>query len=180
MKLYFLVIYAVVCPCLTADAVSYPCDYELSNRVFTNWNFKDVTWLSLSSKTICRSSFYNENPEVDIWPSTMTGVMFVDCNLDNVYDKIPPGNTVIGGSQRKFKVQNDGEDWILNPGNLSPVEPADKERFLKLGISTNPRNIPSDKMEEPITMRELRRKDMQESITRKQREIMDLEAELSR
>jgi hypothetical protein len=83
--------------------------------------------------------------EKDIFPDDMTGVTFYNCNLDNVY--VPPGNTVIGGSQRRIKVQNDWEDWILEKkmGRWQPKEPMNKEERLEKNISIDPRKIPKKK-----------------------------------
>jgi hypothetical protein len=44
----------------------------------------------------------------------MTGTTFVNCNLDNCF--IPPGNTVTGGSQRRYISNADG-DWLVDADN---------------------------------------------------------------
>lgn len=84
---------------------------------------------------IYRSSFYWEQPDSKPFRDDMRGVTFVNCNLDNLI--IPNGNTVIGGSQRKFKAQADGEDWIVND-QKQPLEPLNKERFIAEGKSIDP------------------------------------------
>ncbi len=94
------------------------------------------------------SNFYKEariddvNPVKEIFPIGMRGVTFYNCNLDNVF--VPPFNTVIGGSNRKIKVQNDGEDWILDNA-FKPVEPMDIERRKEFDVSFDPKDIPVQK-----------------------------------
>ena len=68
---------------------------------------------------ITGSSFSQEIPDSQVFPSTMQGVVFINCNLDNCL--IPEGNTVVGGSQRRFKAMEDGSDWLLDEDDL-PVE----------------------------------------------------------
>lgn len=72
---------------------------------------------------IVGTCFYRESPLGEIgdplkkiFLATMTGVIFLRCNLDNVF--IPPGNTLMddGGvpcSNRRIRVQDDGRDWIV-------------------------------------------------------------------
>ena len=112
------------------------------------WSFKNFTNGYLGDKTIPRgiviyaSVFMQEKPDSHIFPEDMTDVTFVACNLDNVY--IPEGNMVIGGSMKEFKVQNDGEDWVIDDQG-QPVEPINKEAFEAVGVSTKPEDIPSKK-----------------------------------
>jgi hypothetical protein len=87
----------------------------------------------------------------DIFPNGMTGVTFVDCNLDGCI--VPVGNTVQGGTNRSIKVQNDLEDWVLDGD--TPTEPTNKADFLALGLSIDPADIPNEKVDKPITNQEV-------------------------
>lgn len=88
---------------------------------------KDFTGHDLSAETdmfgieIIGSCFSQESPNRHIFPDEMSGVNFIDCNLDNCF--IPEGNTIIRGSHRFFKVQEDGQDWLVDPITLEPIEP---------------------------------------------------------
>lgn len=108
-------------------------------------SFKKETDLKPGT-VIYASVFYQEWVEgdvmKDIFPATMEGVTFYNCNLDNVY--ISPGNTVIGGQHRKIQVQNDWDDWILED-NLKPKKPMNKEEREKKNLSIKPNDIPKDK-----------------------------------
>jgi hypothetical protein len=70
-----------------------PSKKPLSYQVFTNWDFRDRPEYKFEGSTIIASYFYNEKPNSEIFFSTMTGVVFVRCNLDNI--KIPAGNILI-------------------------------------------------------------------------------------
>lgn len=128
------------------------------------WSGKDYTHKSLKDEVIPKgtviyaSCFYQEASEdatkieeiqKHIFPEDMTEVTFYNCNLNNVY--IPPHNTVIDpcGRTKLIKVQNDREDWIID-GDLKPVEPVNKKKFLELGLSIDPKDIPKNKLAENI------------------------------
>lgn len=89
------------------------------------YNFKDFTGQFLQDADfsgvteIVRSCFSQEKPDTHVFPDDLSGVVFVDCNLDNVY--IPPGNVTVNCSQRRFKAQDDGYDWLIDE-NDNPVE----------------------------------------------------------
>ena len=93
------------------------------------------------------SCFCHEEPDTAIFREDMTGVTFYNCNLDNVV--IPKGNTVIGGTQNRFKRQNDAENWIVDENN-EVVEPFEKKRFIMEGRSIDPVSIPDEKLDEPL------------------------------
>jgi len=120
-------------------------DDKYSHKDFTGRRLTDAK--DLNGITIFGSCFSQEIPDTKVFPNDMTGVVFYNCNLDNVF--ISDGNSTIGCSQRKFKVQNDLMDWILDK-DLKPAEPIMKKEFEKLGISTDPKDIPKDKMDESI------------------------------
>lgn len=119
-------------------------DTEYSFKDFTKKSLKEI---DLNGKTIYASVFMQEIPDSHIFPEDMRGVTFVNSNLDNVY--IPPGNTVIGGTRRRFQVQNDGNDWIIDSKN-KPIEPINKEQYLEIGLSIDPKDLPKNMMTENI------------------------------
>lgn len=97
---------------------------DYSHKNFTGQSFierttSDGETVILNGQTITGSCFSHEKPDAHIFPDDMTGVTFINCNLDNCF--IPAGNTVVGGSQRRFIVQDDGFDWIIDENN-QPME----------------------------------------------------------
>lgn len=104
--------------------------------------------------TVYGSCFSKEVPETVIFRAATNRVTFIECNLDNVF---VPANanivkTVYRTPPRKFKVQNDLEDWILND-DLTPKEPMRKEEYLRLGISIDPRDLPLIPLSESLIQR---------------------------
>lgn len=143
----------LVCSVALAQTIRYDNqDIEMNDKYsgkgypYHDLSFKHET--DMKNINIYGSCFYQEwvedDTEVvkDIFPDDMTGVTFYNCNLDNVY--VSPENTVVGGSYRKIKIQNDWDDWILNE-NLTPKEPINKEQRLKAGKSIKPKDIPKKK-----------------------------------
>lgn len=126
---------------------------------------KDLTALSASdfnNSEIVGSCFYQQKaPDTQVFPSGITGVKFIKCNLDNVL--IPTGNTIEGDCHRKIKVQNDLEDWIVD-GLGKPVEPVNPKTFTNLGLSITPNIIPTDFIRKEILSKVewLRTKDLPE------------------
>jgi len=102
----------------------------------------------LEGAVIYGSCFSQETPDTDVFPINIKKITFYNCNLDNV-KIVKPGWIVIGGSERRFKVQNDRMDWIVDNGNI-PLEPIDKEEYIKLGISISPSDLPLEMMKEDI------------------------------
>lgn len=89
-----------------------------SNKDFTNRDLSDRT--DMSNQVIEGSCFSQEILDRHIFPADMTGTTFVACNLDNCV--IPAGNTVSACcSRRRFQVQGDGFDWLLDEDN-NPIE----------------------------------------------------------
>lgn len=118
-------------------------------------DFEDFTGRSFRNTKVPRritgSCFSQETP-VKIFPDDMNGVTFERCNLDNVI--LPPGNNMIDCSNRMFKAQNDLEDWELE--NEKPKRPMNARKFQKYNLSTEPKDIPKKKLDEPITKRKKR------------------------
>lgn len=123
---------------------------KYSYKDFMGQDFASVNASEFNNTEIVGSCFYQEaEPETEIFPVGMVGVTFKRCNLDNV--KIFPGNTVEGSCcHRKIKVQNDLNDWELDE-SLKPVEPIEKKKYIKLGISIDPKDIPATKLDKRIT-----------------------------
>lgn len=119
--------------------ITYNDKYSLKD--FTNQTLLDAT--DLNGITIYGSCFSKEFPDTRVFPDNMTGVTFYNSNLDNVL--IPPGNTVIGGSRRKFKAQNDMRDWILD-GTGKPTKLVNEEYWDEEGFSIDPAKIPLEKI----------------------------------
>lgn len=118
------------------------------------YSYKDFTQKSLAhldasefnNSEIIGSCFYHETP-TEVFPPDILGVTFTKCNMDNVI--LPEGNTIVGGCHRMLKLQNDLEDWIIDKDG-NPVEPTNKERFIRLGLSIDPKDIPAEKAAENI------------------------------
>ncbi len=156
---YFWMFLLICGVCSTASAgevlydgtvITFNDKYSGKGNPYHNLDFTKETDLKPGT-IIYASVFYQEWVEGDtevekhIFPNTMTGVTFYNCNLDNVY--IPLGNTVIGGLHRKIKIQNDLDDWELN-NDLTPKEPLNKEKRLEAGVSIDPKDIPNEKFNE--------------------------------
>ena len=89
---------------------------EVSQKVFTE-PFVDIP----DGAIVYASSFYQQDsPESHVFRDDMTGVTFINCNLDNCF--IPSGNTLNGCNNRRIKAQEDGRDWIVDENN-NPVTP---------------------------------------------------------
>jgi hypothetical protein len=83
-------------------------------KSFTDYTGKILNDLIIEG-TIEGSCFSQEKPNSVIFPYDMQNITFIRCNLDNVF--IPDGNTVIGGSQRRFMAFDDGYDWLVDENN---------------------------------------------------------------
>lgn len=129
---------------------------ELLNRRSEKYSFQDFTnqylreAADLDGSVVVGSCFYQVcsydfvgDPLRHIFPEDMQEVVFVDCNLDNVY--IPPGNTMRGCSHRRIKQMNDREYWFIDE-NLTPTEPIHKKRLMRLKANVNPSKIPVEKI----------------------------------
>ena len=151
-------------------SLAFAQDYneKYSFRDFTHQKFTDIDASEFNNTTIDSSCFYQESlyssdalsvtppsPMVDVFPSGMTGVVFKECNLDNV--NVPAGNIIIDGTHKKIRVCNDAEDWILDVDN-KPLEPMDKEQRIEAGVWYLPKDIPDKQWTEQ------ERKDFEDSI----------------
>ena len=118
------------------EPVTVAYDMKYSFKDYTNSPRVDIP----NDVVVYATMFLQEMPDSHIFPENMKGVTFVNCNLDNVY--IPEGNTVIGGSHKRFKVQNDLRDWLIDENN-KPIELIGKEYWESEGYSVDPKDIPS-------------------------------------
>lgn len=130
------------------------------------YSFKDYTGqkVSIPSNTVVYAScFSQEIVDRKIFDDLMTGVKFYNCNLDNCV--IPPGNTAIGGSQRRFQVQNDRNDWLIDVNN-KPTMPTNQNIFIKLNLPMpKPEDIPAQMVSEVIDLLKLAQTQSQLKIT---------------
>ena len=153
MKILFLTISLF----LFADfIVAQEINKKYSFKDFTGMNSGDFPASEFNGTVIKGSSFYQESdysdkgldanppdPSKSIFPVDMENVIFDRCNLDNVI--IPQGNMILPTcTNKKIRVQNDWDDWILGNDN-KPVEPMNKERRIESNLSFDPKNIPKKK-----------------------------------
>ncbi len=106
---------------------------KYSFKDFTGQSFAHLPAEEFNNSEIIGSCFSQEHKVRNIFPADMTGVHFRRCNLDNCF--IPPGNVLKKDgwekcSNRRFRVQNDGHDWIVDESG-NPVEPCDKDVLMK-------------------------------------------------
>jgi len=133
-----------------------PTNVKYSNKGFPyhDVSFKDIPAKEFNNTIIRGSCFYQEwvagDTQVikDIFPDGMTGVVFDGCNLDNIYVDETKNTIIKDGitrcNNRKIKVQNDWEDWILD-SELYGKEPMNKEQRIAAGVSILPKDIPAKK-----------------------------------
>lgn len=154
-KISFIILLLLIT--IMAKAEDKPINLKYSYKAFPfhDLHFRDISVEEFNDTRIVGSCFYQEYREgdktvvKDIFPKGMKGVKFERCNLDNIYvDETK--NTIGTGvedwcSHKKVKVQNDLCDWILNEDE-TPKEPIDKEKFIELGISIDPKDIPKTKL----------------------------------
>lgn len=114
---------------------------KYSYKDFTGKYFTDIPASEFNNSEIVGSCFASQVPNREVFPSGITGVHFEGCNLDNVI--VPPGNTETGGCHRRTAWQNDGENWNVDE-TLKPVTPRSIKAFERLGLSSDPTDIPAD------------------------------------
>lgn len=163
-----LIIITILLVGLPVQAQEVNEEYSFRAFPYHDVSFKGVPAEDFNNTIIRGSCFYqewreNENVIKDIFPDGMTDVIFVNCNLDNIY--IPPGNTIQDGTNKRIQVQNDFQAWILD-NDLKPVEPMDKRIRLVAGVSIDPIDIPSKKFtpEERKQFEEQLREQVEEPI----------------
>lgn len=122
--------------------------YSYRDLSIRTMDSREIPVEELNNTTIKGSGFGRRVPYGDCFPKDMTGVVFIDCNLDNCV--APEGNTVIGGTNKQHAVMNDGENWIVDK-DLKPVEPLKPYRFDAYNLSKDPADIPLVPLKESVT-----------------------------
>lgn len=116
------------------------------------YSYKDFTGKTLLSATdlegitIYGSCFSQETPDTQVFPNNLIKITFVNCNLDNVF-LVKPGWIIVGGTQRRFKVQNDLRDWEIDTNGI-PVKVLNEEYWMINRFSVNPADIPLTKLKD--------------------------------
>jgi hypothetical protein len=121
-------------------------------RGFKRIDFSKVDPAEFSDSMIVNSSFEADEPYSKFFPDGVKNCVFKGCNINNI--ELPDGMTLDTerpGTNRHFKEQNDREYWLVDKG-LNPTEPRNKPKFLALGLSIDPKDIPAEKLAEPITL----------------------------
>lgn len=134
---------------IARDAQNKPTliDYDdkWSMRDFTNQKhiFQGVG-KALDGITIYATCFYQEELDVDVFPSDVKNLTLVHCNIDNV--NVPTGVTVIENRPKKrIQVQNDLRDWEIDDSDV-PTKVLNEKYWTAQGISVNPADIPVTKL----------------------------------
>jgi len=110
--------------------------------------FVDVDPVEFNDTEIIGAGFYQDTPYSDVFPKDVRGLVLTKCNLDNV--NIPAGATVNGGCNNHILPQNDGEYWIVDR-DMKPIAPRDADKYAALKLSTDPKALPAEPLDEPIT-----------------------------
>lgn len=117
---------------------------EYSRKSYANKDFVNINLPSGS--TVYASMFMNEKLDMSIFPSTMTGITFLECNLDNII--LPPGNLIINlytYPPKKFKMENDLRYWVLDEqGKAKKL--LEEDYWKNKGFSIDPKDIPAEKI----------------------------------
>jgi hypothetical protein len=107
---------------------------------------------------IVGSNFEQLEPNTDVFPVDATGNL-LRCNLLNC--NIPVGMSV-GATQGVDSInahiawQNDGDAWVVDKDTLVPIEPLRKAKYLELGISIDPNDIPESPLAEPLLITKIK------------------------
>lgn len=154
----YLILIILISTSLFADV-----NKKYSYKDFMDKSLKGADVAELNNSTIIGSCFYQqENPDADIFPDGMTGVIFQRCNLDNVL--VTAENTVDeSNTHKKLKTQKDKCTWILDADN-KPLEPLNKSKFIELDLSIDPLDIPTEEVEENILQKKEKELKEQEEI----------------
>lgn len=114
---------------------------EFSFRVF------NTPKVIIPDNTVVYASYFYQEGFLDakVFPDVMTGVRFYNCNLDNVL--VPPGNIVIGGTNRRIALQNDLRDWEVDVQN-KPSKVVNEKYWTDAGKSVDPIDIPAQPLKD--------------------------------
>ena len=115
------------------------------------WKRTDLSKIDpaeVNDTEIVNACFAQDVPFTPIFPGAKN-VVFTNCNLDNC--TVPATCTINGGTNKQFKMQKDGEDWIVDEA-LKPVSPKDIKAFQDLGLSTSAKDIPAETLEQSVVV----------------------------
>lgn len=123
------------------------------NKEYSFGSFKYASFTGKKSadfdNTIIKGScFEQKKPMTPVFPAGLKNVTFEGCNLNNCL--IPPGAKLVNCCNHQWKIQNDGEQWVIDSTSGKPVEPMRKAEFEKLKLSTDPKDIPEAPREAPL------------------------------
>lgn len=125
-------------------------EYEYSDE----WSFKDYHDTSSdipNGTTVYASQFWSHELDTNPFRADMRDVTFVRCHLDNVI--IPEGNTLVECWHRRWKVQNDGNQWEIDKDGKPTVPMMAAKQFLKRGLLVpDPKDIPTEKVSEQVDL----------------------------
>ena len=124
----------------TVDFCGQTIQYDDSLSLGRVKDWSKLTENDLNGKTIYAINIQADKPDTHVFPDKMTGVIFANPNIDNVF--LPPGNQVIlcnHDAPKRVLTLEDGCDWVLDKDN-NPLETIDPNCGL---IQTNPPPPPS-------------------------------------
>lgn len=138
---------------LTSICYAQEINEKYSYKDLSSQSLKDIDTSEFNNSIIIGSAFgYPNQPNSDVFPDGMTGVTFRRCNLVNTY--IPEGNTIEPTSVHfHLQTQTDAEDWIMEfkEDKWVAKEPLNKDKYLELDLSIDPKDLPDKQTYEPIT-----------------------------
>ena len=115
-------------------------DSKHSYRDYLCRSFVDRPAEEFSDQHIVKTCFAQQEPDTLVFPDGVRGLTLSYCDLTNVL--IPDGVTIVEGCLvQSVKVQNDGNDWVLD-AEKKPVEPVNKKYLESQGMSVDPADIP--------------------------------------
>lgn len=153
----------------TVNGIAYEVSEKYSNKDMTGWDLSDRT--DMSGLVIHGFCLSNEKPDANVLPSDLRGVTFLACNLDNVV--IPDGNILINCSNRRFQVQTDGDDWVVNQ-ELEPLEPLNKKHYQMMGKSIDPADLPEVYLIERVLAKKIYDKRFEDGLSCTEIEFREL------
>ena len=128
---------------------------EINGQVIVyddKYSFKDFTGRLLTDAkdmegiTIYGSCFSHETPDTKVFPQNIKKITFVNCNLDNVF-MVKPDWIVVGGTNKRFLVQNDLRDWEIDSTG-KPLKVLNEKHWNMQGLSVDPLDIPITKLKD--------------------------------
>ena len=122
---------------------------KYSYKHFRKQDLRGADPAEFSDSVIVGACFYQKEPYTNALPDGVTNCELKDCNVDNCV--LPAGFTVSGSTTNKhFKVQNNQEKYLVD-AELKPITPVNGAAFDKCRLSKDPKDIPAEKLAEPIT-----------------------------